>query len=430
VVRIHEMDAVIASAPMATLMAMVERVARGNAAVLITGETGTGKEVVARAIHAHSLRADAPWVDINCAALPEHLVESELFGFEKGAFSGANTSKPGLFEIADKGTLFLDEVGELELKTQVKLLRILDGAPYYRLGGTRKVTVGARIIAATNQPLENAIRSGRFRKDLYHRLSQLQLRVPPLRERKADIAVLAGHFLGQTYPGIHLTAAATEAFRAYSWPGNVRELRNVVLQAAMNATGDTIDIDDLPGEIAAAGAAADIPEVVEPKDGGPAPLNTVEKQTILRILSGTSGHQGRAAQLLGISRRTLSRKLRQYRIEGDGSLDSQEKRKSGCFRATLGVPVMIVSRHGEHTATSVNLSEGGMAVQTAGGSSELEGPLLARFSIPGQEKLISAHAEVTWTDAQGRVGLRFTDMDYAESCRLQQWLRDQQAEEG
>jgi DNA-binding NtrC family response regulator len=428
VVHVHEMDVVIASAPMNALMAMVSRVARGDAAVLITGETGTGKELIARAIHAHSPRAAHPWVDINCAALPEHLVESELFGHEKGAFSGADTAKPGLFEMAGKGTLFLDEIGELEPKVQVKLLRILDGMPYYRLGGTRKVTVAVRIIAATNRPLEDAIKSGRFRKDLYHRLSQLQLRVPPLRERTDDIPVLAEHFLRQSYPGMRLSADTIVAFQAYSWPGNVRELRNVVLQTAVSAAGDEIRLEDLPNEIAA-GATTGPPERWEPEHLETAPLDTIEKQSILRTLSRTDGHQGRAAQLLGISRRTLSRKLRQYRIDGGGNLDSQEQRDPGCFRATLGVPVTIVSRHGEQVATSLNISGGGIAVQTVAGVSQLEETLLARFSIPGQDKPISAHAQVMWTDTQGRAGLRFTALADAEALRLQQWLRDQQAEE-
>src|SRR5437868_9201647 len=187
--------AVVRSEIMRKLMAMVERVAQQDAAVLIVGETGSGKEVVAKAIHQHSLRCGKAFVDVNCAALPEHLVESELFGYEKGAFSGADNPKPGFFELASKGTLFLDEVGELEPKLQVKLLRVLDGVPYYRLGGTKKVVVDVRLIAATNQELDQAVHQGRFRGDLYHRLSQFQLRVPPLRERKEDIVLLAEYFL-------------------------------------------------------------------------------------------------------------------------------------------------------------------------------------------------------------------------------------------
>src|SRR6266540_577938 len=173
------MPAVVRSKSMLDLLALAERVARMNVAVLITGETGSGKELIARAVHHYSLRHSKPWVDVNCAALPEHLVESELFGYEKGAFSGADATKQGLFELANQGTLFLDEIGELDPKLQVKLLRVLDGAPYYRLGGHRKITVDVRIVAATNLNLELAVQEGRFRRDLFHRLSQFQLRVPP-----------------------------------------------------------------------------------------------------------------------------------------------------------------------------------------------------------------------------------------------------------
>src|SRR5579885_2432147 len=177
------MHAIIASEPMRRLMDIVQRVARSSATVLITGESGSGKELVARAVHHYSMRAHRPWVDLSCAALPEHLLESELFGYDKGAFSGADSCKPGLFELADQGTIFLDEIGELDPRMQVKLLRVLDGVPYYRLGGTKKVQVDVRVVAATNQNLEKAVEEGRFRSDLYHRISQFNLRVPPLRQR-------------------------------------------------------------------------------------------------------------------------------------------------------------------------------------------------------------------------------------------------------
>ena len=186
------MPAVIASPAMQQVMELARRAARTSAAVLICGETGSGKEVVARAIHHYSLRCAKAWVDINCGALPEHLMESELFGYERGAFSGADTPKPGLFEMADRGTIFLDEVGELDPRMQVKLLRVLDAVPYYRVGGRRKVEVDVRVLAATNQPLEAMVGAGRFRSDLYHRLSQYQIRVPPLRERVEDIVALGG----------------------------------------------------------------------------------------------------------------------------------------------------------------------------------------------------------------------------------------------
>src|SRR5438309_4990010 len=179
--------AVVRSEIMRKLMAMVERVAQQDAAVLIVGETGSGKEMVAKAIHQHSLRCGKPFVDVNCAAFPEHLIESELFGYEKGAFSGADNTKKGFFELADGGSLFLDEVGELDTRVQVKLLRVLDGVSYFRLGGNKKIQVNVRLIAATNRDLEQEVAAGRFRRDLFHRLGQIQLRVPPLRERIEDI---------------------------------------------------------------------------------------------------------------------------------------------------------------------------------------------------------------------------------------------------
>src|SRR5713101_7941078 len=195
------MPALVESKPMQDLLSLAERVARTNVAVLITGETGSGKELVARAVHHYSLRHSKPWVDVNCAALPEHLMESELFGYEKGAFSGADSTKQGLFELANTGTLFLDEIGELDRKMQVKLLRVLDGTPYYRLGGVRKISVDVRVVSATNLNLEQAVRAGEFRCDLYHRLTQIHLRVPPLRERPEDVAALAELFLQQQDPG-------------------------------------------------------------------------------------------------------------------------------------------------------------------------------------------------------------------------------------
>src|SRR5215471_21135619 len=195
--------AVLHSAVIRDLMAKVQRIAQSPAAVIITGETGSGKEIIARALHHYSLRCSKPWVDVNCAALPEHLIESELFGYEKGAFSGADVTKPGFFELANTGTLFLDEIGELEPRTQVKLLRVLDGTPYYRVGGLKKLAIDARIITATSRDLEDQVVKGAFRNDLFHRLNQIHLRVPPLRERREDIIPLANFFLHATYP--HLT---------------------------------------------------------------------------------------------------------------------------------------------------------------------------------------------------------------------------------
>src|SRR5579885_1831079 len=215
------MAAVVASQAMHEILDLVRRVAQTNVTVLIGGESGSGKELVARALHHYSLRATRPWVDVSCAALPDNLIESELFGYEKGAFSGADSPKPGLFELADRGTLFLDEIGELEPKVQVKLLRVLDGAPYYRLGGSRKVSVDVRVVTATNQSLESAVRRGRPRADLFHRLGEIQLRLPPLRERLDDIAPLARFFRERSYPGLRMARETLEILRRYPWPGNI-----------------------------------------------------------------------------------------------------------------------------------------------------------------------------------------------------------------
>jgi transcriptional regulator with PAS, ATPase and Fis domain len=302
------LSAIIASQPMQKLMQLVIKVAQTNATVLITGESGSGKELVARAIHHYSLRCTKPWVDLNCGALPEHLIESELFGYEKGAFSGAESMKPGLFEAATTGTIFLDEIGELDIKTQVKLLRVLDGVPYYRLGGTKKVMVDVRVVAATNVNLEEAIQAGRFRMDLYHRLSPIQMYVPALRERLEDIAPLAGFFLQQHDPRRRFTPEAVEVLRRHSWPGNVRELRNVVTRAAIYSSDEEIGPGDLPSEIAGKQMSAISPEQV-----GTYSLDGLEQHTIFKVLAQTGGHQQKAADILGISRRTLIRKLKLYR---------------------------------------------------------------------------------------------------------------------
>jgi transcriptional regulator with PAS, ATPase and Fis domain len=306
------MPAVIASEPMIRLMAAVERVARSNATVLITGESGTGKELVARAVHHYSARSQKPWVDLSCAALPEHLLESELFGYDKGAFSGADSMKPGLFEMAHQGTIFLDEIGDLDLKMQVKLLRVLDGVAYYRLGGVKKISVDVRVVAATNQPLEAAVAEGRFRGDLYHRLSQITLQVPPLRARLEDVLPLAAYFLAQNDSRMNFSESAVKMLMSYSWPGNIRELRNVVTKAAVMARSLEIRPDDLTALHSS--STADIWQRTR-TPSIPANLDLVERRTILEALSATGGHQQKAAERLGISRRTLSRKLKLYESE-------------------------------------------------------------------------------------------------------------------
>lgn len=299
------LPAVIHSAAMRKVMDLVKRVAQTDASVLITGESGVGKELVARALHEHSLRCHLPWVDINCGALPEHLVESELFGFEKGAFSGAAQTKQGLLELAHHGTLFLDEIGDLDPRVQVKLLRVLDGAPYYRLGGLKKISPNVRIVAATNQDLEKGIDAGKFRNDLFHRLSQVRIHVPSLRERAEDVAVLAQFFLSKHNPQMRFAAAALDELSGYSWPGNARELRNVVVRAAILSSGEEIQPEDLPlpKQKAASASAFATPN-----------LDEMERQMIFRALDQTDGHHARAARVLGISRRTLSRKLKKYEV--------------------------------------------------------------------------------------------------------------------
>jgi len=297
--------AVVRSERMKAVFRLVERIARTNATVLIGGESGSGKEVVARAVHNFSLRCERPWVDINCGALPDHLVESELFGYEKGAFSGADAQKAGMFELASGGTLFLDEIGELDGKMQVKLLRVLDGVPYYRLGGTRKVAVDARIVAASNQNLEHAVEAGTFRGDLFHRLNQVNIEVPPLRERVEDVAPLAYYFLREVDSRLELGEDALDALEDYGWPGNVRELRNVITRAAVLADSWEICAADLNLKSPAQGP----PERPELKRQ----LGGLEEQMIREALDKSGGRQDVAAGLLGISRRTLLRRLKEYK---------------------------------------------------------------------------------------------------------------------
>lgn len=302
------MAAIVASQPMREILDLVRRVAQTTVTVLIGGESGTGKELIARALHHYSLRASKPWVDVSCAALPDNLIESELFGYERGAFSGADTSKPGLFELAHNGTLFLDEIGELEPRMQVKLLRVLDGVPYYRLGGVRKIGVDVRVIAATNRDLQAMVNGGHFRGDLYHRISQITIQVPPLRDRLEDIVPIAEHFLRQQNPQLFLSDTAKEALCAYRWPGNIRELRNVITRVAVLARGLEIRRTDLPPDIQHAEYSIARVEPATDLDG-------MERRMIMQALADTKGHHQQAAQRLGISRRTLSRKLKSYAMD-------------------------------------------------------------------------------------------------------------------
>src|SRR5216683_1514817 len=351
---------VLASPIMQKFMGLVDRVAGHTETVLVTGETGTGKELIARTIHESSHRRGRAWVDINCAALPENLVESELFGYEKGAFSGADSSKAGLFELADKGTLFLDEIGDLQLQTQVKLLRVLDGQPFYRVGGHRKIKVDVRIVAATNQDLDAAVKEGRFRKDLYHRLSQFQLRVPPLRERPEDIVALAQHFLSLKAPEKTFSAEALTALQSHDWPGNIRELRNLVAQLAMAGAGKQITAVEIVADLSGQKPLATHGGASLPLGN----LDNMEEQMIISALERTGGHRAQAAQQLGISRRTLSRKLREYGIEvpsGDrmATLGTISHEQQKFFRAKVSLSVTLQNANGkECQAQAVNLSTG------------------------------------------------------------------------
>jgi transcriptional regulator with PAS, ATPase and Fis domain len=292
-------DAILASPRMRDLLQQVRKAAQSGASVLLMGESGSGKEIIARAIHHYSTRKLKPFVDLSCAALPEDLVESELFGHERGAFSGAYAAKPGLLELANNGSLFLDEVGALDPRLQAKLLRVLDTGSFYRLGAIKKTHANVRIIAATNAPLHESIRNGAFRDDLFYRIGQITLTVPPLRERPEDIEALASHFLAQQNPELRFASDAMMALYAYLWPGNVRELRNTVLRSALMAKGPLLHADDIVFSMRS----------IEPKDCGIAGL---EQAMIRRALEDSGGHRQRAADSLGISRNTLARKIRGY----------------------------------------------------------------------------------------------------------------------
>jgi len=296
-------------APMQAVLALVERVAKSDSPVLVTGESGTGKELIARALHRLSGRGSNPLVDINCAAIAENLLESELFGHEKGAFTGAQSRKIGLFEMAAGGTMFMDEIGELDPKLQGKLLRALELGTFFRVGGTQKVEVSVRIVAATNRDIVRAVNEGAFRSDLFYRINTIGIALPPLRERVVDIPLLAEHFLRQ-YGGAsppRLTEEAMDGLQRYRWPGNVRELRNVIERAVLLANGGVINASDLPLQSHGPGAIGG-----NGQSGPAVSLADLERRHIETVLSQTNWHQGKAATLLGISSKTLYRKIREY----------------------------------------------------------------------------------------------------------------------
>lgn len=294
------------------LRRLIARVgAADRTTVLVVGETGTGKELVVDKLHRHSPRAERPLVKVNCGAFPESLLEAELFGHERGAFTGAAARRRGLVELATGGTLLLDEVAEMPLPIQPALLRVLDGAPFRRVGGEQEIQTDVRFVAATNRELAAEVRAGRFREDLYHRLAVVTIDVPPLREHKEDIDSLATHFLcefsrrlGRT---VTLSTKAREALLAYRWPGNVRELRNILERAAILAEDECIDIADLPSEVLASGDLR--------ADQGPDVLEAAKHRHILDVLAACGGNRAEAARRLGISRSTLKEHLRRYRVE-------------------------------------------------------------------------------------------------------------------
>jgi DNA-binding NtrC family response regulator len=290
---------------------LLEKVAPTDATVLIRGASGTGKELVARALHYNSPRAARPLVTINCAALQETLLESELFGHEKGAFTNALQAKPGLFEVAEGGTLFIDEIAEMAPGLQAKLLRVLEDGRFRRVGGTQEIRADVRVVAATNKALEEEIKANRFREDLYYRLNVVTIELPTLRERRQDIPELIEHFLITRQVGpvsYRIGPDALAALQRYDWPGNVRELANVIERAQILAQEHLITLDDLPENLVdAASPATELP--AEPEH-----LRTVERQHVLEILRQEKGNKVRAAQKLGISRRALYRLLAKYKL--------------------------------------------------------------------------------------------------------------------
>ena len=297
--------------------------------MLVTGESGTGKELVAYEIHRGSERASKPFIKINCAAIPKDLVESELFGHEKGAFTGAIGSKPGRFELADGGTLFLDEIGEMAPQLQAKLLRVLETRTFRRVGGHLDITVDVRVVAATHRDLPRMVAEGRFREDLYFRLNVVPIGIPPLRERPQDIEALAENFLQRFCRELgrapaRLNPRALEVMQAYAWPGNVRELRNVLERVVLLEAEDEILVEHLPAEMTHARPRAAGPGPGEPfPSGAVRPMVDVEKMAIEHALRVCDGNKTRAAKQLGISRQTLRTKLKEYSL-GDDTEDEAD----------------------------------------------------------------------------------------------------------
>jgi two-component system nitrogen regulation response regulator GlnG len=333
---------------MQNVFKLIGQLSASDATALITGESGTGKELVARAIYSHSQRASQPFVAINCAAIPENLLESELFGHEKGAFTGASTQRVGKFEQCNRGTIFLDEIGDMTLATQTKILRVLQNGTFERVGGNQSIQVDVRVIAATNKPLEEAVARKEFREDLFYRLNVVRVAIPPLRERREDIRLLVNYFLkkfAQHQVPKSISPEVIAALEQHHWPGNVRELENVIRRALVVAKGDAILIGDLPPEVtngrtaegaattghahaagsAPAGGAATLPEDVPMlaralfqlarKDNKLKVIPWVERELIIQALLVTGGNQVQASKLLGITRATLRKRVEKFKIK-------------------------------------------------------------------------------------------------------------------
>ncbi|MBT9554449.1 MAG: sigma-54-dependent Fis family transcriptional regulator [Myxococcales bacterium] len=344
---------------MKDIFQIIEKVADSPTTVLITGESGTGKELVSRALHETSSRSSRPFIRINCAAIPRDLIESELFGYEKGAFTGAVASKPGRFELANGGTLFLDEIGEIPVEMQVKLLRALQEQEFERVGGIRTIKVDVRLIAATNQNLEKAIQDGRFREDLYYRLNVVPIRMPALRERRGDIPALCEHIITKFNERLKRAVksvgqGALDLFADYDWPGNIRELENVLERMILFSSGEVLTAAEVPAELKAACGAPPTPraretesshetlpaftgvldsaELVPLPAGGVGPLKELVRETTTRVevavivkaLEKTGGNVTRAADLLEISRKSLQNKMKEYGLRDANAPDEEE----------------------------------------------------------------------------------------------------------
>lgn len=325
-----------ASPAIQTMLKMIDRVADSPSSVLIQGETGTGKELIARALHQKSARASKPFIAVNCGAIPENLMESEFFGYEKGAFTGAASSKPGRFELADGGTLFLDEIGELPKPMQVKLLRVLQEQTLERVGGVKTIRVDVRVLSATHQDLKQQIKEGRFREDLYYRLNTVTLKLPALRERKEDLPLLTDHLLRKYSDRLHrplrgMSPETQAALSVYDYPGNIRELENIIERGVLLSQGPLLRLEDLPEELHRTPSLTAREESSSPdriKERMKSIKGQMEREMIVAALYETGGNVTLAAKQLGLSRKGLQLKMKAYQIKRDAGTDPAEEENS------------------------------------------------------------------------------------------------------